>query len=162
MKGSNFYVVMVIIFSLTGCRSAFQPPPDDFEVWRREKPVHIQVVMAALLECGYPWPSSSDFNTYQYWGSTAMASVILVKRCMEKQAFSSNYGSRYFCRQGLAEQFRQYKTIEQLKAIEHACDPNTPPPEPSVEKRLNSPYCKTEWARKYPQCQPVVVPSAKR
>ena len=122
----------------------------------------MQLVIAALLECGYPWPSAKYFRTYEYWGSTAMASVIMVQRCMEKQGFSSHYGSRYFCSQGLAEQFRQYKTLEQLKAIEHACDINTPPPEPSVEKRLSSPYCKTEWASKFSECQPVVVPSVKK
>lgn len=152
----------VVFFMLAGCRSAFQPPPEDFEMWQKSKPVHIQQVMAALLECGYPWPSTKNFRTYEYWGGNDEASIIMVERCMEKQGYSSHYGSRYSCRQGLAEQFRQYKTIEQLKAIEHACDPNTPPPEPSIEKRLSSPYCKTEWARKYPQCQPVVVPSAKR
>ena len=155
-------LVFAAFFMLSGCRSAFQPPPDDFEIWRKSKPVHIQQVMAALLECGYPWPSAKYFRTYEYWGSTAMASVILVKRCMEKQGFSSHYGSSYFCTQSLAENFRKYSTEEQIVAIQHACDPDTPPPEPSVEKRLNSPYCKTEWARKYPQCQPVVVPSAKR
>jgi len=155
-------LLFVKIFLVSGCRSAFQPPPDDFEMWQKSKPVHMQLVIAALLECGYPWPSAKYFRTYEYWGSTAMASVIMVQRCMEKQGFSSHYGSRYFCRQGLAEQFRQYKTIEQLEAIEHACDSNTPPPEPSVENRLNSPYCKTEWASKFSECQPVVVPSVEK
>lgn len=154
-------LLVVMIFLVSGCRSAFHPPPDDFEIWQKSKPVHMQLVIAALLECGYPWPSAKYFRTYEYWGGTAMASVILVKRCMEKQGFSSHYGSSYFCTQSLAENFRKYSTEEQIVAMQHACDPDTPS-EPSVERRLSSRYCKTEWASKFSECQPVVVPSVKK
>lgn len=47
-----------MIFLVSGCRSAFQPPPDSFERWRKED-TFVQQVMAVLLECGYPWPGSS-------------------------------------------------------------------------------------------------------
>ncbi len=69
-------LLFVKFFLVSGCRSAFQPPPDDFEMWQKSKPVHMQLVIAALLECGYPWPSAKYFRTYEYWGSTAMASWI--------------------------------------------------------------------------------------
>lgn len=79
---------------------------------------------------------------------------------MESQGFVNEHGSEYSCAQDLATQFRKYRTTEQIEALEHACDPNTPVPKPSVEKRLNSPYCKVKEYSKYPQCQPVVVPSS--
>jgi len=55
---------------------------------------------------------------------------------------------------------KKYSTAEQIEALERACDPNTPAPKPSIEKRLNSHYCKVKEYRQYPQCQPVVVPSS--
>jgi len=79
---------------------------------------------------------------------------------MESQGYVNNQGSRYSCEQGLATQFRKYRTAAQIEALEHACDPNTPVHKPSVEMRLNSPYCRVKEYSQYPQCQPVVVPSS--
>jgi len=79
---------------------------------------------------------------------------------MESQGYVNEIGSKYSCKQGLAPQSRKYRTAKQIQALEHACDPNTTVPKPSVEKRLNSPYCKVESYSKFPECQPVVVPSS--
>jgi len=79
---------------------------------------------------------------------------------MESQGYVRDYGSKEQCKQSLSAQSRKYRTTEQIEALERACDPNTPAPKPSVEKRLNSPYCKVKEYSKYPQCQPVVVPSS--
>jgi len=106
-----------------------------------------------LLECGYPWPSTKQFDSNKYWGEAFEAEYVLADRCMESQGYVSEYSSYAQCTQGLTENFKQHKTQKQIQAIEYACDPETPAPKPSVEKRLNSPYCKTEWASKYPQCQ---------
>lgn len=139
----------------------FRPPPYDFEEWKMPgASVHVQQVMAAMLECGYPWPDANTDQLIQAWGLDWVPSSVLADRCMESQGFIRDFGSSRKCDHGLAPQFRKYRTPEQLQALEHACDPNTPAPEPSVEKRLNSPYCKVKEYRQYPQCQPVVVPSS--
>lgn len=156
-------LLAVMIFLVSGCRSAFQPPPDSFERWRKED-TFVQQVMAVLLECGYPWPGSSVGDWGKAYGVTWESNMILAKRCMEKQGFVERYnnGSAAECKYYSSEQTKKYQTEEQNLAIAKACHPDTPPTVPSVERRLNSPYCKTEWARKYPQCQPVVVPSVKK
>lgn len=141
-----------------GCVS-WQPPPEDFEQWKKPG-VSIQDVMASLMECGYPSPSTKWFDSQKYWGQTWAASAVLAKRCMESQGYKNESGSKYSCEQSLAPQFRKYNTAEQIQALEHACDPSTPVPKPSVERRLNSPYCKVESYSKFPECQPVVVPSS--
>lgn len=139
----------------------FQPPPYEFEKWKQPgTSVHAQQVMAALLECGYPWPDSTIDQLIEAWGLNWYPSSVLADRCMESQGFVRSYGSKAKCEQGLTLEFRKYRTAEQIKALEHACDPNTPTPRPSVEMRLNSPYCKVKEYSKYPQCQPVVVPSS--
>lgn len=47
------------------------------------------------------------------------------------------------------------------EVLDRACAPDTPVRQSSVEKRLNSPYCKKKAYREYPQCQPVVPPNLK-
>jgi len=83
---------------------------------------------------------------------------------METQGFAEQDGqgtvrrcARYLHQDSV---LRKHNTAEQIQALEYACDPNTPVPKPSVEKRLNSPYCKVKEYSQYPQCQPVVVPSS--
>ena len=164
MRRKNFLTLLLLSAALlSSCRSAFQPPPESFERWRKED-TSVQQVMAALLECGYPWPGSSVGDWEKAYGATWESSLILAKRCVEKQGFVEKYnnGSAAECKYYSSEQTKKYQTEEQNRAIAKACHPDTPPTEPSVERRLNSPYCKTEWARKYPQCQPVVVPSVKK
>jgi hypothetical protein len=141
----------------TGCTLTWAPPPYAFERWKK-KGVSTQYTKATLLECGYPFPDANIDQLIKEWGGIWNAKAILTKRCMEKEGFVSEDGSRYSCQQDLAEQSKKYRTPEQIQALEHACNPSTPVPAPSIEKRLNSPFCKT-----YPRsslCQPVVVPDA--
>jgi hypothetical protein len=143
-----------LLFELTGCRSAFQPPPASFERWIKYD-ASVQQIMASLLECGYPWPGPTAKQWLLAVGVTWEASKIMGQKCMEEQGFSEKYGegSLSECKYYLSAEIIKYYTTEQIDAIQSACDPETPAPKPSVEKRLNSPYCKTEWASKYPQCQ---------
>lgn len=151
------------IFLLSGCRSAFQPPPESFERWKKDG-ASVQHVMAALLECGYPWPGPTVDQWIAVYGPNWEANKLLAMKCMESKGFVEkyDYGSIAACRYYSYAKTQKYQTEEQNLAIAKACHPDTPPTVPSVERRLNSPYCKTEWARKYPQCQPVVVPSVKK
>jgi len=82
---------------------------------------------------------------------------------MENAGFIEKYGdsSESECKYYSHKETRKHSAAEQISALEHACDPKTPPPLPSVEKRLNSPYCKVREYSQYPQCQPVVVPSSR-
>ncbi len=141
----------------------WQPPPYEFERWKRPG-ASTQQVMATLFECGYPWPDANIDQLRKAWGTNWVPFSILSDRCMETQGFSEQDGQGTVrrCARYLHQEssYRKYRTAEQLKVLEHACDPNTPPPKPSVEKRLNSPYCKVKEYSKYPQCQPVVVPSS--
>lgn len=163
MKNSTSLALLFLsaIF-LSGCRSAFQPPPASFERWKKEG-ASVQHVIAALLECGYPWPGSSVGDWQKAYGATWESSLILAKRCVEKQGFIEKYnnGSAAECKYYSSEQTKKYQTEEQNFAIAKACHPDTPATVPSVERRLSSRYCKTEWASKFLECQPMVVPSEK-
>lgn len=145
----------------TGCMIplGLQPPPDAYEQWKKMgTSVHVQQVMAGLLECGFPWPWQRTNDLQSAWGPLWEASAVLADRCMESQDFVRDYGSKAQCQQGLAVQFRKYRSAAQIEALERACNPTTPIPQPSVEKRLNSPFC-----QKYHEstlCQSVMVPNS--
>ncbi len=155
MKTNLRVALLIGALFQTGCTLTWAPPPYTFERWKKQG-VSTQYIKAALLECGYPFPDANIDQLIKEWGVTWNAKVILTKRCMEKEGFVSDDGSAYSCQQDLSAESKKYRTAEQIQALEHACNPNTPVPAPSVEKRLGSPFCKT-----YPRsnlCQPVVVP----
>ena len=156
-------LLVVMIFFVSGCRSAFQPPPASFERWKKED-ASVQHVIATLLECGYPWPGSSVGDWEKAYGATWESNMILAEKCVEKQGFVEKYknGSVAECKYYSSEQTKKYQTEGQKLAIAKACHPDTPATVPSVERRLSSRYCKTEWASKFSECQPVVVPSVKK
>ena len=146
--------------SQTGCTLTWAPPPSEFERWEKQGE-STQYVKAALLECGYPFPDANIDQLIKTWGGDWDSSAVLTDRCMEKEGFVTKQrkdGTTERCKRKLALESAKYNTPEQIQALEHACNPNTPVPAPSVEKRLGSPFCKT-----YPRstlCQPVVVPDA--
>lgn len=159
----RFWVIALMgILLQTGCMS-WNPPPYEFERWKKPG-ASIQQVMASLLECGYPWPDANIDQLIRAWGLDWVPSSILADRCMEAQGYAEEgqQGTVRRCTRYLHKEssIRKYSTAEQIQALEHACDPNTPTPQPSVEKRLSSPYCKVKEYSLYPQCQPVVVPSS--
>ena len=123
------FFFMMLVFFISGCISpeAFQPPPSTYEQWKK-KGSSINDVKTVMLECGYP-----------DWGATGESpgSVAEMERCMENSGFvySSRFGT--FCKQ---------------QPNLSACQLNAVIPERSVQRRLESRFCK-----KYPKadvCQP--------
>jgi hypothetical protein len=129
----KYYLMFLISVScLSSCISqeAFQPPPPSYTYWTRLSD-SVEDVKRAMLECGYPTPFSADVSI------TTDEEVAKMQRCMEKSGFihKGNFGT--FC--------QQYTALQ-------ACQFNAVIPERSVQRRLESRFCK-----KYPKadvCQP--------
>jgi hypothetical protein len=158
MKTNLSMALLVGALFQTGCTLTWAPPPSEFERWKKPG-VSTQYVKAALLECGYPFPDANIDQLIKEWGASWVSSVLLADRCMENQGFVAEQqkdGTTARCKRKLHPESARYNTSEQIQALERACNPSTPVPAPSVEKRLGSPFCKT-----YPRsnlCQPMVVP----
>lgn len=155
-------MLIVMFFGLTGCSTFFEPPPAAFERWTKPGTSSYQV-MASLMECGYPAPSATILEWISAEGTTWEASRLQATRCMEAQEYSQRYGEgfKHECKYYSHAETRKYFKAEQLEALDRACAPDTPVRQPSVEKRLNNPYCTRKAYREYPQCQPIVPPDLK-
>ena len=153
---------IVLLSWLTGCRSFFEPPAASFERWTRPGAASHQV-MASLMECGYPSPSATVNEWISADGTIWQASRLQAARCMEGQGFTEKFGegSQGECKYYSFAETRKYFNAEQLEALDRACVPKSPVRQPSVEKRLNSPYCKNKTYSAYPQCHPIVPPDVK-
>lgn len=154
---SYSFILIALLLGLTGCRSFFEPPPASFERWTRAGATSHQV-MASLMECGYPAPSATVNEWLSADGTIWQASRLEAAKCMEAQGFTEKFGegSQGECKYYSSAETRKYFNVEQLEALDRACAPGSPVRQPSVEKRLNGPYCKNEAYRQYPQCQPIV------
>ncbi len=149
--------LLVLFLGVTGCRSAFQPPPASFERWTRPG-TSSHHIMASLMECGYPSPGPNIDEWNSAYGTIWRAPKLLAAKCMESQGYTEKFGegSKSECRYYSFAETRKYLTGEQIEALERACAPGAPVPLPNVEKRLNSAYCKVKTYRDYPQCQQIV------
>jgi hypothetical protein len=111
---------------LAGCSNfrPFQPPPLEFEMWRKQGAT-IESVKRALLECGYPSP----FNAGKY--SFPTNDYVLSNLCMEKLGFGyhSSMSWRTICRSDERDDLP-------------ACAYGATVPEPDASKRLSSPFCR--------------------
>ncbi|WP_273722086.1 MULTISPECIES: hypothetical protein [unclassified Bartonella] len=126
---------VLILLSVTGCdiENIDKPPPGYLSMW--EKPgTDFTDVGKALLECGMP----SIFDIDSENRKLSVNEDATIYACMIQSGF------RYKGRGSPCYTFR----AENLPI----CRPGAVIPKRSVEKRLNSPFCKRSPVQ--PECQP--------
>jgi hypothetical protein len=123
--------LLIFVISLSGCFGwkPFQPAPPEYRTWKKQGRSELDV-KKSILECGY-------LNVLD-GGEMGLNGFVLAYRCMINQGYT--YYDRDFC--------------YGFHNPPPACSPNAVIPEPSVERRLNSRYCKSERAHNRPECQP--------
>jgi len=133
----------------TGCiKSSFQPIPPLYMLWKKPGATQLEVKMA-LLECGKPSPNPRGYGLNI--ADISPNDRVLADLCMEKLGFVTQ------------DPFSAYKVVSTCKQSYHvnlpACQTDAIIPTPSVERRLNSWYCKLQTD--YAYClKHAVVPSA--
>jgi len=136
-------------------------PDRERDVWKKVGATELET-LKALLECGLEpngkpgmYISSLDLDGYDYGGPSEKGHVSPVENryvasllCMEASGFTSK-GDLYnlYCR-------IYSRTYTGDKAYLAACQPGAVPLARSVERRLNSQYCKFQNRRENPECQP--------
>jgi hypothetical protein len=128
------WLFLIIISS--GCKVLINPDrrvPDEYEMWSKTGASQLQI-KKIILECGF-------VSIYDL-GITNMSlnNIILSHLCVKNRGYV--YVGRDPC-----FGFNNNKKPP-------ACLLDAVIPEPSVERRLNSRYCKSERAHNRPECQP--------
>jgi len=126
-------ILMILLVSAltTGCNKAyFQPPGPTYIYYKKAGATELDV-KKAMLECGM---SDVDMGSGNF--KQDMNTSFLADWCMEQSSFQSTEGgsTEKTCK---LEDYRQYP----------ACQPDAVIPKPSVERRLNSEYCKYARSR---------------
>ncbi|QEE12015.1 hypothetical protein MNL01_03155 [Bartonella krasnovii] len=125
---------LLILLMVTGCdiENIDKPPRGEVAVW--EKPgADFTEVGKALLECGMPHLNYLEAEN-QKLNNNEIATIYA---CMVQAGFRKKSGGPYWC--------YNYKNLP-------ICRPGAVIPKRSVEKRLNSPYCKRSPVQ--PECKP--------
>jgi hypothetical protein len=137
MKKRYYFLLFLISIGLYGCFGwkPFQPAQDLYLIWT--KPGKSQIdVKKSLLECGY--------TTIYFLGAVNQMNrndMLLADVCMKNQGYL--YANKDYCSSSIW-----------YNDPPSACSPGVVIPEPSVEQRLNSRYCKSKNAHNTPECQP--------
>ena len=128
---------------LIGCSTymeqvVYKPAPATYEEWSKSG-VTILGVKKALLECGKPAPNTNfeiyekAFNISRYNELDYMNRLQIEDICLEHAGYIYNgiYNTQKTC------SLNKYQSLP-------TCQPNAIIPTPSVERRLNSWYCKVK------------------
>lgn len=142
-------LIIVLALLLGGCPKPFQPVAPTYQLWSKRGASELDI-KKALLECGEPAPDVT-VQMYEYafgikdddtWFNTSF----LASACMENAGYKPR---RYTVKEYCSWDRYQHLLV---------CQPNAVIPTPSVERRLNSWYCKLETDYEY--CRKhAVVPS---
>ncbi|WP_026501349.1 hypothetical protein [Bartonella vinsonii] len=121
----------IMLLTIAGC-NIDKPPPGYLSMW--EKPgADFTEVGKALLECGMPHLNYLE-DVNRKLSNNAIATIYA---CMVQAGFRKKSGGPYWC--------YNYKDLP-------ICQPGAVIPQRSVERRLNSPFCKRSPVQ--PECQP--------
>lgn len=150
---NNLHIlIMVTIGLLSGCgqyslRNIDQPPPEDYELWEKDKQSILQI-KKALLECGAIAPSTVGWpyrEAYRKLGISTydeqMNSYFMTNKCMENAGYKRKSGrfAQEDCNDPSFPERRKYP----------ACKPEAIVPSLNVRRRLNSWYCKVKSNYEY-------------
>jgi len=146
------YLLALSLFLLS-CSKAFQPMAPEYRRWSKPNTTELDV-RKSLLECGYPSPNPT-LNIFEHALESEDMEVIFnvsfaADLCMEYNGYTyHDYTVEEYC------SWKRYKHL----AI---CQPGAKIPKPSIERRLNSWYCKISTDYQYclehavnpPACDP--------
>ncbi|WP_375626909.1 MULTISPECIES: hypothetical protein [unclassified Bartonella] len=124
----------IVLLSVSGCdiENIDKPPPGEVHGWLKEG-ADFTEIGKALLECGMP--SLIDLDSENR--NLSLNQMASIDACMVQAGFRDRYGGPYWC--------YNYKDLP-------ICQPGAVIPKRSVEKRLNSPFCKRSPVQ--PECKP--------
>ena len=135
-------IALILLLLVSGCgqysiRNIDKPPPERYEVWKKQDATFLHI-RKALLECGAVMPSWAANGAYEKIGIIEQKDQtnqgFLVDRCMLKAGFVEQ-NIRLTLKDMCADpRYRDYP----------ACLPEAVIIVPSVDRRLNSWYCKVK------------------
>jgi len=146
-------LVFLVIF-LSSCAKPFQPVAPGYTFWSKPDAGELEV-KKAMLECGKPSPDPTvQMYNFAYDlkdDDEQLNHYIMTNRCME----SAGYTDRHTTAEKSCLKYPE-------RTLLPACQPNAIIPTPSVERRLNSWYCKIKTDYQYclkhavnpPACNP--------
>lgn len=125
-------ISLISILFFSGCviTGIDKPSSYDFELWWKNGASTVEVQMA-MLECGY--------HSIYWNASMSVVEVIESNRCMEGIGFEKKAGNSFSCKTAALSQHPAC-TSDSVRSLR------------SVDRRLNSPFCK-EYPKAY-ACQP--------
>lgn len=130
------YIVISVFLALSGCglKNIDKPAPQEYESWTKRGATQLDI-KKALLECGKPSPSPNAW-AYEYGlglkdFQEQLNHQFLTDACMERAGYKIRWG----------DSVKKYCSWDRHKNLP-ACQPSAEIPERSVERRLNSWYCK--------------------
>ncbi len=147
------YVAVILLTLLVGCTKPFQPMKPGYKLWSKAGASDLDV-KKAMLECGEPTPDPTVQSFVYAFGlrddDSQLNYFFLTDSCMENAGFKPH-------RYTVAE----YCSWDRHKHLP-ACQPGAEIPEPSVERRVNSWWCKIKTDYEYckqhavnpPACDP--------
>jgi len=116
-------IMFLLLGILNGCitHKPFQPPRNLYEIWSKPDATMLGT-KKALLECGMSDPMNGSVKAN---GHFDLNGYVLAERCMESLGY-------------IEDNFPACTKSSSTPA----CQPSVEIPKPSVERRLNSEYCK--------------------
>ncbi|WP_208439271.1 hypothetical protein [Bartonella tribocorum] len=125
---------LLILLSITGCdiSNMDKPSPGEVAVWKKPG-ANFTEVGKVLLECGMPSLIDQDSENK----TLSDNEIATIDACMLQAGFRRKSGGPYWC--------YNYNNLP-------ICRPGAVIPKRSVEKRLNSPFCKKY--KNADECQP--------
>lgn len=147
------YLLSSISLLLMSCAKSFQPVAPSYMFWSKPGKSELDV-KKAMLECGKPSPDPTIEMyrlAYGLYDDERLNYYILTNKCMELSGYTGKHVSSY-------ESCMRYPERRYLSS----CQPDTKIPKPSIERRLNSWYCKLKTDYQYclkhavnpPACNP--------
>jgi hypothetical protein len=145
----NRFLILLCVMALGACgqysiRNIDKPAPKSYEGWLKPdgSSLPINEARRALLECGAPSPEITSFVYEKAMGlydeDDKLRDSFEITGCMEKAGFKRRWTSQ-------KKDCSLYPRYAQFPA----CQPNATFRTRSVERRLNSWYCKLETDRDY-------------
>lgn len=122
-------LILLLLSGLYGCKGSFQPLPPEYELWRKEGATTLEI-KKVILECGVSSPRGGVVSE-----GRSQNEIILSHKCIASAGYiyfdpfkgKLDLNNEYGCRRS-----------HDLPA----CQPGAEIPTPSVERRLNSRYCR--------------------
>jgi len=133
--------IIIIVVLLSACAKPFQPVAPEYKRWTKHGATELDI-KKSLLECGVP-SVNPTVKVYEFAfdlkkDEEQLNKFFLENACMEKSGYIDRWGS-------VKESCQMYPERKYYPA----CQPNAKIPTPSVERRLNSWYCKIKTDYQY-------------